>query len=530
MMATPTRVTNPPEDFKIIFVDRILDSVHGYIELTQIERKIIELPIFKRLQSIKQLSLVNWVFPGAEHTRYSHSLGVMYLADKMATQLEYFDGDRQLVRLAGLLHDIGHFPLSHVGESSYELSTKVENNFIERHIEKTLKKVQGVVSAPSLIHRKPVNPYHHEDIGARLIESSDEIKRLLDRYCPFIDRSNICAIITGKYQENSKLSAMVQLLHSELDADRLDYLLRDASTSGTSYGVDTGVIIKNLDWANQGDVDIVGIKPKGISATDQFLLNRFFSLSQIVCNRHVAALEFMCEAIIRHVARKEDFGFPPIGSRFLNYINQYESDPTFLRFTDHLFWNAVYALDAGEKTIKYPEFIFEFAHMLTQHREIKTIADAELTCSGFEYDKLLSAILASPPYNRLNSNDKARFRQFDEGYIKPQDELGNFLVQRFHSVNLTENIPENKYEEQFKNQFETRNGSINADNIKQKMESYKTYRLQDGIAVIDKKEKDADVHLLVDDDRSLIKSVYPLKLAILREYSIGTSDDEQNSI
>ena len=71
------------------------------------EKEIIELPIFKRLQSIKQLGLTNWIFPGAEHTRFIHSLGVMHLADQMAIQLRYSGEERQLVRLAGLLHDIG---------------------------------------------------------------------------------------------------------------------------------------------------------------------------------------------------------------------------------------------------------------------------------------------------------------------------------------------------------------------------------------------------------------------------------------
>ena len=106
--------------YDIRFVDKILDNVHGFIEYTAVEKEIIELPVFKRLQSIKQLSLTNWIFPGAEHTRFIHSLGVMYIADQMAIQLNYTGEERQLVRLAGLLHDIGHYPLSHVGEQAYK--------------------------------------------------------------------------------------------------------------------------------------------------------------------------------------------------------------------------------------------------------------------------------------------------------------------------------------------------------------------------------------------------------------------------
>ncbi|MEZ3485621.1 MAG: hypothetical protein K1W22_03235 [Lachnospiraceae bacterium] len=77
-------------EYKIEFVDRILDPVHGFIDVTQVEKEIIELPVFKRLQSLKQLSLTNWVFPGAEHTRYMYSLGVMYIADLMAVNLIYW--------------------------------------------------------------------------------------------------------------------------------------------------------------------------------------------------------------------------------------------------------------------------------------------------------------------------------------------------------------------------------------------------------------------------------------------------------
>ena len=81
--------------------------MHGFIPYTAAEKKIMETQLFKRLQSIKQLSVVNWVYPGSEHTRFIHSLGVMHIADKMAISLDLDDKDRKILRLAGLLHDIG---------------------------------------------------------------------------------------------------------------------------------------------------------------------------------------------------------------------------------------------------------------------------------------------------------------------------------------------------------------------------------------------------------------------------------------
>ena len=71
----------------IKFRGRVLDNVHGFIYYTEAEEQIMNTALFKRLQSIKQLSIVNWVFPGSEHTRYIHSLGVMYIADKIAVRL-----------------------------------------------------------------------------------------------------------------------------------------------------------------------------------------------------------------------------------------------------------------------------------------------------------------------------------------------------------------------------------------------------------------------------------------------------------
>ena len=83
----------------IDFAGKILDNVHGFIPYTAAEEKIIGTLLFKRLQSIKQLSVVNWVFPGSEHTRFIHSLGVMHIADKIAIRLELTPYKRKIVNL-----------------------------------------------------------------------------------------------------------------------------------------------------------------------------------------------------------------------------------------------------------------------------------------------------------------------------------------------------------------------------------------------------------------------------------------------
>lgn len=96
----------------------IRDPVHGFIHRTPLEEEIIDTPLFQRLRRIKQLALASMVYPGALHTRFDHSLGVMHLADRLSERL--LDDDREtkrIMRLAALLHDVGHGPFSHVSET-----------------------------------------------------------------------------------------------------------------------------------------------------------------------------------------------------------------------------------------------------------------------------------------------------------------------------------------------------------------------------------------------------------------------------
>ena len=99
----------------------IRDPVHDFIRLNSKEAKVIDSPIFQRLRGIRQLAFAHLVYPGAHHTRFEHSLGVFHLAAKMAIRLKLNDEQRQLIRLAALVHDIGHGPFSHVSEKALDI-------------------------------------------------------------------------------------------------------------------------------------------------------------------------------------------------------------------------------------------------------------------------------------------------------------------------------------------------------------------------------------------------------------------------
>ena len=96
----------------------VLDPVHGYIELDEIVQELLATPQIQRLRRVRQLGFSNLVYPGANHTRFEHSLGTMHLASMLMKNLDSIDEDKKLeIRVASLLHDVGHGPFSHVTEN-----------------------------------------------------------------------------------------------------------------------------------------------------------------------------------------------------------------------------------------------------------------------------------------------------------------------------------------------------------------------------------------------------------------------------
>ncbi|MBE6500669.1 MAG: HD domain-containing protein, partial [Methanobrevibacter thaueri] len=201
----------------------IRDSVYGDINLNTFEIKIMDMPQFQRLRRIKQLGLINLIYPGATHTRFEHSIGTMNLGSKLAEELNLEKDDIELIRASGLLHDIGHGPFSHVSE--------------------------GVLTVP------------HEQLSKYVITKTS-MKDLLEEK---FDVNKIVDIINGK-------GHLGPIISGELDVDRMDYLLRDSHNTGVSYGIiDYQRIISNLKLDNGLTLDI-----KGVQAAEGALVSRYF--------------------------------------------------------------------------------------------------------------------------------------------------------------------------------------------------------------------------------------------------------------
>jgi len=250
------------------------DPVHDIIKFSKEDSfllDIIDSTPFQRLRRIKQLGFVDYVYPGAQHSRFSHSLGSYFLANKVIQHLnsskEIIDSNiRKLILTAALLHDIGHGPFSHIFES-------------------VLKELNQ-------------NTCNHENWGKKIIEESNLKEILLEK--GKIKIQGLKEIFDKTFTPKIAFS----IISSQFDVDRLDYLLRDSIMTGCKYArIDLEWIMRNLvavapDKSRPNNLDIAIDGSRGISAIDQYLLGRFHNYKHIVYHKTVRAAEMMFKRIL----------------------------------------------------------------------------------------------------------------------------------------------------------------------------------------------------------------------------------------
>lgn len=481
----------------LVFKGRILDNVHGFIYYTEAEERIINTSLFKRLQSIKQLSIVNWVFPGSEHTRYIHSLGVMYIADKIAIQLGLSIEERRIARLAGLLHDIGHYPLSHVCEYPYKesLESFPDDGFC-KHVNKHVKhKIDQLDNKVNWEYMKKSGGYHHEQIGADIVCNNKEIRDIIVNECNDTAPEIIADMIIGNVERKQTNPLLVQILHSELDADGIDYLMRDAMFSGTSFGTfELDLLIGCMDKGNYKGTDILCISPKGIAAADQYLINKFFSYSQVVFNKHISSTEWMAEQIVNWM--KKNNAYFPKNSTLKEWVVKTKIDNKYIDFTDNYFWASLQNILSNPLADTEPQVIKFFCTQLLRHSELEYEPNSEIKVLAADMQEIKNQIQASSAYERL-SNWSDRIGIYSTRAMSkqvPQKEFDNMVKEKITEGNL-------KPEE---------TDSITQDDY----DMLQTRRLMECICV-----KDGDkLRLLCDDMRSLMRTNYNMNLSIFRTY------------
>ncbi len=301
----------------------IRDPVHGTIRLSSDETKVIDSPEFQRLRQIKQLGFSEFSFPGATHNRYLHSIGVTHLAGLIFDQIFKsfpFSSEsaryrlRQTLKLAALLHDIGHGPLSHTTEdvmpSLSELKIKIydrpestsgtRTNLRASHEDYTIKYVTDSPLTETLKSAFPdIQPLHVAHLLDKSIVSHDDF---------FIDQGVDFRPILS------------QLVSSELDCDRMDYLERDSFFCGTNYGkFDLHWIIANLAFYRKNNQLYLAINRRAIYTFDDFLLSRHHMHLMVYTHHKCSIYE---EMLNLYLASKDCcFHLPPDINEYTKYTD-----------------------------------------------------------------------------------------------------------------------------------------------------------------------------------------------------------------
>jgi len=220
-----------------MFIKYVRDPVHGYIGMTDVEKLVMDTLPLQRLRGIKQLSVTHITYPGADHSRFSHALGTMHLAGQIAENLRrsisVTDDEWQMTRLAGLLHDIGHGPFSH----SYE---------------EILVKHRGL---------------NHEQMGREVLEKS-ELADVL-KACGF-EPAEVTELTFGKPEREKR--HLRQVIASQVDADKMDFLLRDSYFTGVEYG---HIDVNRLIQATEVIENEIAIDLKALYALEAFMIARY---------------------------------------------------------------------------------------------------------------------------------------------------------------------------------------------------------------------------------------------------------------
>lgn len=241
----------------------IRDCIHGDIFVNEKFVKVIDSPEFQRLRRIRQLSVADTVFPSANHTRFSHSLGTYHIMSLMIKHFEkyFFDinilikeNEKDIALLAALLHDIGHGPFSHAFENIFQ-----ENNKNINHEDWTVK---IITDREGFLH-KIINAEFGEGTAKKVAELISKQKGIKE-----IDSFEI--------EHIDLFSVLSSLVSSQLDADRLDYLLRDSFFSGVPIGkIDVSRIIASLQITVHNNKYFVCVNEKYLPDIETYILSRY---------------------------------------------------------------------------------------------------------------------------------------------------------------------------------------------------------------------------------------------------------------
>jgi HD superfamily phosphohydrolase len=317
--------------------DIFRDPVHGFIKVYDVEKDIINSPPFQRLRRICQLGLTSLVYHGAEHSRFGHSIGVMDLASRVFDSLtaryshlfkeilkwddEKYEIAKRKLRLAALLHDIGHAPFSHAAEGLFpKVGDKIEK---------------------------------HDKYGEKIIDQT-EIGHIIDKYSAStgVSKKDVLELVSEKSLGHENI-LLRNIFVGDLDVDRMDYLLRDSLYTGVQYGkFDSDRLIEKLGlWQKKEDGSLViGIEKRGLHAAEGMLLARYFMFTQVYFHETRRIYDIHLTTIMQELL-KEQFRC----SEYPNDVNKY------LELNDNVVFSFI-EQKAKDRSLEEAEFVKNRTH------------------------------------------------------------------------------------------------------------------------------------------------------------------------
>ncbi|MFP3985160.1 MAG: HD domain-containing protein [Candidatus Bathyarchaeia archaeon] len=304
----------------------IKDPVHGYVYVTKTQKDILDSFPMQRLHRLRQLAGAEYVYPGANHTRFEHSIGAMYLAQRLTENSnvsQYLSKENMLmVHLAALLHDVGHGPFSHVFE-----------HLLEKFLDKT-----------------------HEEMTVWVIEKS-ELVDILEKagYAAEV----VAKLAIGALQDKEK-AFMNQIIQSAVDVDKLDFIVRDTYHTGAKYGnVDVFRLIHMLDVLDNN----LAVDAGALSTLESFILARIESFKSIYFHRVSRAAQIMLATAMERA--KDELG-----------LVDYKTPEEYLSFNDYTVWTMLKLSEKSRKIIENLERrkLLKCAYDQTFHVEDQTIS------------------------------------------------------------------------------------------------------------------------------------------------------------
>ena len=267
----------------------IRDPIHGFIALSEKEVNLINTRAFQRLRRIRQLAMAFLVYPGTLHTRFDHSIGVMHIAGRICDRLKTTNEERKQVRLAALLHDIGHGPFSHVSE-----------HLLKKHVPEDWRSTSEKI---------------HEKVTVDIIKNDSEICEILSEE----ERQFVIEMIEGKTRNFQR-----DIISSDLDADKMDYLLRDSYFAGVKYGMyDLEKIIESCRVDRRGNESYLAISDEGIHVLEQLLLAKQHMTQQVYHHRVRSISDAMIIRGIELAIREKN--------QELEQLYRYDGTPQFIK-------------------------------------------------------------------------------------------------------------------------------------------------------------------------------------------------------